>query len=247
MRKVAERMAALDSVDSLEDAERLRLLALALRDRSPKVRSTAIEKITEHQGRDSLPLVESMLSDPNDMVRYDAVESVGQLLDGDGVPHDGLRSRLTDRSALVRIQALESLAQVGDRGSLPLVVNLLTDANSLVRSYAAGTIAGLDGSEYIQAIESVLSTETDERAFVGFFEALLRFGKREVYEAFLGLLASPDYRVRCAVANNLGWLPLDRGQMDRAITSLSAAHQDAIGFADRTTIEGVLDRLKVAE
>lgn len=244
MRTVAQRLALLGTIKSLERSAAIRLLENAVRDRSPSVRFKAIEAISEQGMRDAVPLVESLLGDRSEKVRYDAAESIGRLLQGSGASHEGLRSLLLDRSPLVRIQAMESLAIVSDRGSLRAIASLLADADPHVRAYAARSIAELGGLPYVQEIEAALGTEADERARAGILEALLLLGKREVFATFLALLSSNDYHVRCAVANALDDLPLDETQLHRALASLSEAHERSLGVADRSTIKRVLGRLK---
>jgi len=244
VKKVAERLAELERVGSFEPELRRQLLSKALHDRSPKIRGAAIEQLTAQVGRDILPLIETLVDDPNPMVRYDAVESIGQLLEGEALHHEGPLSRLADGNELVRVQTLESLAQIGDRSSLPRIAGLLTDESPLVRSYAASTIADLGGSEYLESLRDAHRAETDDLALVGIHWGLLQFGQRDSFGDLLELLSSSDYRVRCAVANSLEHLPMDQGQLKRAVSALLAARSTAIGRADRSTVERVLSSLK---
>lgn len=244
LRTVDERAAVLDSIHSTEGAAEVRLLEKAVCDRSPWVRLKAIDVISKLTASSALPLVESLLKDRSERVRYQAAKCLGHLLEDRGVSHQGLRLLLDDKSPLVRIEAIESLVLLNDRTSLALLSSKLADSDPLVRAYAARALGEMEGDSYVHAVEMALLSEADDSARAGMMEALLLLGRREIYPAFLELLNSSDYRVCCAVANGLDGLPLDRAQLKRGIAALSTAYQTGIGVADRATVGRVLNRLR---
>jgi HEAT repeat protein len=223
------------------------LLESALRDRSPKVRGTAIDVIIKNQMKEALPLIEPMLFDRSATVRMTAAEAIGALSSARRKPQVGLRSLLKDPSPLVRIQSLESLAELGDRSSLPLIAALLADDDPLVRAYAARSIADLKGSSYVRAIRSALDSESNDQASEGMVESLFFLGNTAALNELLELLSSEDYRVRCAVANSLEDASLNAAERQMVVASLSTAYKKSIGVADRSTIERVLSHLKSEE
>lgn len=220
------------------------LLAAAMRDPSAKVRSKAVQIVAEHGVEAAVPLVEKLLDDPSDEVRMSAVQSLGCFPAISSVSLEKLKSLLTDSSPLVRIETLEVLASFGDKDALPAIAQLLNDADPLVRASAARSIATLGGLSYIRAIEDALGSEKDDSARAGLFEALFLLGNREALGELLRLLSSSDYRVRCAVANTLEDLLLDRHQSDSAIQALMQAELNALGRADRSSVTRVLSKLQ---
>ncbi|WP_396126788.1 HEAT repeat domain-containing protein [Acidicapsa ligni] len=146
---------------------------------------------------------------------------------------------LGDSAFLVRIVTLESLDQIGDRKALPLIAAKLQDENALVRAYAAGAIAQLDGRKYIAEIQHALETETDDNARVGFADALFLMGDEKQFSELLKLLSSSDYRVRSASASALGVAELTPAQVRSALEAVSHAARNPLFRADRLTMERV--------
>lgn len=212
-----------------------RLLTRAFSDRSPRVRDKAVLLVIEHKLKDAAQLVEPLLYDNNEDVRYDAAECIGILQRGRKSSPPGLRDLLWDTSAAVRAQALESLALLEDQGALPKVVRLLADEDPVVRSYAASTVGTLSGFSYLKNVRRGLIREKHELARVGFYEALFLLGKREVLPEMLMLLQSSDYHVRCSVANTLKVMPLRAPEVELAIAALAAANRKPRAVADETT------------
>lgn len=240
METVAERVVKLQQgVFSKMD----HVLESALRDRSPKVRGTAIDIIIKNEIREALPLIEPGLLDPSAAVRMTAAEAIGTLSSTRRRPHHGLRSLLTDPSPLVRIESLESLAAIGDRGSLAQIAALLEDGDPLVRAYAARAIAVLKGSSHAEAIRRALAGEQSDQAREGMVESLFILGDPEAFSKLLCFLSSDDYRIRCAVANFLEDAPLNSVQRKLAMRRLSDACRRSLGVADRSTIKRVLSHL----
>ena len=64
--------------------------------------------VTEHRLGEAVQLVEPLLKDINEDVRYDAAECIGILQMGSKSSHQGLRDLLRDPSALVRAEAVST-------------------------------------------------------------------------------------------------------------------------------------------
>ena len=216
----------------------------ALSARSPLVRETAILLIMEHEAKGVAELVEPLLYDHNDDVRYSAAMCIGLLNEGSGTNFPGLRHLLRDPVAVIRSQAVESVALLGDRSALPAVARLLSDKDPIVRSYAASTVGALRGSSYLKKLRHALTTEKQELARVGLFEALFQLGKRDVLPDMLELLSSSDYHVRCSVANSLEVMSLSPSDIHSVLKALTIAVQKPIAVADKTTTKRVRQRLK---
>jgi HEAT repeat protein len=244
VRTVAGRVNLLEHIASTDTRAFRTMITSALADRSPAVRGKAVLLVTEHKITDVLPLVVRLLRDKSADVRYDAAESVGLLRRDTRTVYPALRSLLSDKSALVRIQAVESLALIGDQSALPKIVPLLSDHDPIVRSYAATTIADLNGSRYAKRVEKALRKERNDLARAGLLEALFLFGKRGTLPELLSLLTSRDYHVRCSAANALEFLPLKRSELTLAIDALRKASYKPMALADASTVKRVLKRLK---
>lgn len=179
---VVDRTRAVMSLPTGDRAAIIEAVRGYLADRSPRVRSAALDVIKDEGLRDLDSQVELCLSDKSSSVRYSAVECLGLLHEEESVAATWLYPLLDDPSFLVRVATLESLNLIGDTKALPLIAAKLHDESSLVRGYAAGTIAGLDGEKYVTEIERALETEVDDNARVGFVgrqrrkTALLRIG-----------------------------------------------------------------------
>lgn len=218
-----------------------------LADRSPRVRSAALDVIKDENLRELEPQVVLSLSDRSSSVRYSAVECLGSFHEEESVAATWLYPLLDDPSSLVRIATLESLDQIGDKKALPLIAPKLHDEDALVRAYAAGAIAQLDGKKYASEIERALETETDDNARVGFADALFLMGDQKQFSELLKLLSSSDYRVRSASANALSAADLTPAQVRSAIEAVSHAARNALFRADRLTTERVEKELREQE
>jgi HEAT repeat protein len=240
---VAEREAFLEGAVLERSADGLvSLLAEAMRDPSPSVRSSAIRIVADHEVGAAIPHVEKLLSDRSERVRIAAVEGLGAFRGG--LSPAKLYPSLKDSSFLVRIGALESLALLKDLKAPPRIAPLLSDKNPLVRAYAARSIAALQGGSYTQVIHETLEKEREDSAKVGLLEALFLLGRGEALSSFLELLSSDDYRVRCSVANSLENMPLNGIQIETAMAALSRAESEALGVADKSSIATAMDKLK---
>jgi HEAT repeat protein len=246
-RTVAEREAILESAVSERPIIQglVDLLAVAMRDPSPSVRSTAVRMVEEHEVEAAIPFVEGLLNDHSEKVRIAVVECLATFQGTSSFSHEKLHTLLKDVSFLVRIATLEGLALLQDFEALPKVVSLLYDENPLVRAYAARSIADLQGRSYIQTIRDVLKEEDEDSARVGLLEALFVLGDEDALPPFLHLLSSDDYRVRCSVANSLENMSLKETGVATAIAALSRAESDALGVADKSSIARALAKLRL--
>lgn len=215
-----------------------------LADRSPRVRSAALDVVRDENLRELDQQVVMSLSDRSSSVRYSAVECLGSLHEEESSAASWLYPLLDDPSFLVRIATLESLDQIGDKNALPLIATKLRDDNALVRAYAAGAIAQLGGKKYVTEIECALETETDDNARVGFADALFLMGDKEQFSELLKLLSSSDYRVRSASANALSAAELTPAQVQSALEAVSHAARNALFRSDRLTMERVEKELR---
>jgi HEAT repeat protein len=240
---VRERTLAVSNLQ-MEDRPHLQAsLRRYLRDRSPWVRAEALDMVKKADMGELEAEVLGLLSDSNSIVRMSAAECIGSLLDGEKTEAHWLYPLLEDRNLLVRVETLESLAYIGDKKSLPLIVLRLKDEEPLVRSYAATAISDLNGKKHLKALEHASKQECDELAKIGFACALFKFGDSHQLSWLIEQLASCNYLVRCAAANNITTLSLSRVQVKCVRAAVTHAASFPIDRADGSTMERVLEEL----
>jgi HEAT repeat protein len=241
---VVDRTKAVMSLPMGDKAAAVEAVRGYLADRSPRVRSAALDVVKDEGLRELEQQVMMSLSDKSSSVRYSAAECLGSLHEEESIAASWLYPLLEDPSFLVRIATLESLDQIGDKSALPLIATKLHDDNALVRAYAAGAIAQLDGKRYVAEIKRILETETDDNARVGFADALFLMGDQSQFLELLKLLSSSDYRVRCASANALSAAELTPAQVRSALEAVTDAARNALFRADKLTMERVEKELR---
>ena len=243
-RGVVSRVRKVASLAEGDNGQLPQSLTRYLSDRSPRVRSEALDVVREKQLREMGANVLNLLTDKSRSVRYSAVECLGVLHQDEAAKASWLYPLLRDPFPLVRIGTLESLTQIGDRAALPLIVKRLQDDDSLVRAYAATSIAELRGQEFVTAIERASKRETDENARVGFASALFTLGDAGQFSVLLESLMSADYHVRCSSANALSVADLTRAQLEAALEAIAHAARHALAVADRSTMQRVEKELR---
>jgi HEAT repeat protein len=142
------------------------------------------------------------------MVRYLAIECLGNFHEAERIKAPWPYPFLNDSESLVRIETLESLAQIGDKSALPLISEKLQDENPLVRAYAAVSIGELGGKRYLSQIRRTLESERHDRAKVGLADALFILGDTSEFPLLIELLSFSEYTTRCASANSIADLDL---------------------------------------
>lgn len=241
--RVLDRAVAVGTL-RVEDRPKLaRELSRYLSDRSPKVRSTALDKIRDEGLTELSSRVIQMLSDKNPMVRHSAADCIGFLYADCEIEATWLYPLLHDPNDLVRIETLESLPQISDKAALPHIAKCLQDENPVVRAYAATAIGYLDGEEYVESIREALKEEKNDRAKVGYAGALLYFGDAGQFSILLELLSSSIYTTRCAAANTICDFELTSEQMKAALAAVIHALRNPIYRGDESTMERVLKEL----
>ena len=210
-----------------------------MRDRSPAVRIAALDLVRETQSIELQEDVRPLLLDEHHMVRFSAVECLGEVYEGSKLRASWLDALAKDSECLVRIETLEAWTKIGDRGALPMIALLLEDEHPLVRSYAAGSISGLSGSHYVESMRVKATLESDESAMVGLASALFDFGDSEYLDVLFSLLHSEVYQVRCAAANSIGAAKLSRQERVRALQAVQYARKNYLFRADQSTMERV--------
>jgi HEAT repeat protein len=121
------------------------ILALAIKDKNPKVRYETIKTITKHKAWSAIYQVISVLKDPNISVRLAAI----CLLAQSGVPHvsDFIYRALDDPDSRVKIRAIMALKEFPKPKYRSGIQTLVHDRDVHVRSAALETLLTIRCSE----------------------------------------------------------------------------------------------------
>lgn len=182
----------------------------------------------------------SQLSSKSPDKRTEAAAQIGYILAKAGDSPQALIRGLQDRSELVRVQSAESLGLIGDRTALRPLWMALKDRSGLVRGYVASAIGDLGTNKDVVRLRRVLARERSPRTKVGYYAALHKLGEREAISQLIELMRSADYRVRCAVANNLGRLVSRRREAETVSRALRAAMRGEPTVAARSSFRSSL-------
>ena len=173
-----------------------------------------------------------------------AAEAFG-VLSKRGKSPKRLMDLLTDKNELVRVAAVESLASIGDHRALPAVGKTLHDKSPLVRSYAAEAVGKLGSGKDTRLLTDLQQTEKDELVRVGLAKALYDLGKRDMLRELLNYLSTgQDYRTRCAAANVLAELRLNKTDKETTINTLRRVLRCEPTVATRSSIRSTLRELE---
>lgn len=191
-----------------------------LNSKNPVDREYVAEALGEIRSKISREILKALIYDKNTFVIIRALESLEKV--GFKKDFEVIVPLLKNKDELVRISAVEVVSTLGEKKAVKYLIDMLKDKSSIVRSYAASSI-GLDGNkEHIRILENKLASERSTYARIGLFFGLHHLGKHDVLENIIRLLKSRQYRVRCAVANNLCWI-VDDWNKDLILNSLKSA------------------------
>jgi HEAT repeat protein len=146
------------------------------------------------------PLVQSLIMDPDDDVRWKSARALGKLGDPAGV--HALIEALKDGSWTVRGHAAHALGRIGDETAFDALAEVLNDDDWHVRKYAA-TAIGKTGGE--RAIPLLLKVLNDNDADVSWkaIVALENIGESSV-EPLIDIFKNGDWHIRGRAAEALG-------------------------------------------
>jgi HEAT repeat protein len=123
------------------------------------------------------------------------------------------------------------------------MIECLGDEDSLVRSYAAISIAQLGGKKFRKQIEQASKIEKAETAKPWFARSLLLLGDWKQFSKLLDLLSSTSPTARCAAANALTAFEWSPDQLELALAAIAHAARNFLARSDQTTMESVMKQL----
>jgi HEAT repeat protein len=242
-REASVRVSALESLANIDHPSVFDAVVKALSDRNSTVRVTAAEGLGQLKDKEGVPYLLDKLTDSNYEVRMRAAESLGILLKCRNSPRP-LVKLLQDTDELVRITAAEVLGAIGDQKALPQLRIAIQDSSPLVRSYVAEAIGKLGDQRETVKLEKELKKETSETAKVGLYQALYTLGRPQFLQDLLSLLQSRNYKVRCATANTLSAIHINKPEVPAILNALRKALRQEPTVAARSSIRSSLRAIK---
>ena len=240
--EVVKKIEALNVAASRNSSSLRELVQKSLADRNLLVRSRALGAALQNEVREFEPEARRLLADRAVLVRVAAVEYLGWFYAGTGISARWLYPMLEDCAELVRVEALDSLGAIGDRRAVARIACCLRDKKPLVRAYAASALGELKARKYLSQLQRQFQNEKNESARVGLAAARFEMGDAAGFDDLLSFLGSTQYVVRCAAANSLTYLKLNKGQKAKALAAITYASKNFIARADQPTmLEAIRD------
>lgn len=173
-------------------------------DKDPNLREEAAESLSFVKTKKSVRILEELLSDKNYNVRCAALNALSNLYAVDSLPK--IIKCLNDKDELVRINAVECLGRFKNKTAIKVLIGKINDKSELVRSSIGSALGKIGDRRAKLPIKQRILKEKNELAKVGLFEGLYLLGDKSYLDKLIGLLASPDYHVRCSVAHILSYI-----------------------------------------
>jgi serine/threonine-protein kinase len=130
-----------------------------LKDRNKLVRKAALEALASMPGERDLPLICSLLADPELDVQARAVEVITQLRHPDTIKH--LLPALRDESEFARRSAVEVLNEIAEPDSIKYLLSALEDGDWWVRSRASDALAKIGGPRVMDAVLQLVGDKNE--------------------------------------------------------------------------------------
>lgn len=141
------RVAALDELQGVNNAEANALLMRGMSDRDLRVRVKAIDVLGAHQFKDAVPMMSQylFLRDTSDVVKLHLVAALGRIGDQAGtLPVLTYLQTATDERS--RGTAVFALGEIGDPKAIDVLTQIVgSDQSPMVRKLAQEALAKIDG------------------------------------------------------------------------------------------------------
>jgi HEAT repeat protein len=183
-------------------------------------------------------LLANALRDPDEFVRWAAVEALAWIKDDTTIPL--LLEALHDKQWTVRLAVIRALIEIGDSNVTPALLHALNDRHTPLREAAAEALGRLGSPA---AVPGLLQALGDNDGFVrrSAAEALGEIGNADALPDLIKVLQDSDAHVRWAAAEALGKI----GD-PAAVAPLAAKLNDSSGpsWEDRRICDVVADALE---
>jgi cyclophilin family peptidyl-prolyl cis-trans isomerase/HEAT repeat protein len=171
------------------------------------VRALAVEALGKLQDANCTNALVKMLRDANPNVRIETAFALGQL--GQKSAEKPLIDVLYTQEILeVKLRAIEALGKIGSERSIPVLINLMKNPNSVLRAEAALSAGRMALRHFThpslsEALAHCLGDQNSEVRWKACY-ALMRIGKEINFDKLRQALGDSDARVRMYAVQALG-------------------------------------------
>jgi len=135
-----------------------RQLIKSLKNKDPQIRRESAEKLGAQGGQKSVKPLIKLLNDKDLQVRISAAISLGDLGDEKSIKP---LMKAIQNDEKIRPKAIMALAKFKDPQTIPLLIEMLGDENSIVVFSAAVALGQFEGDSVVAALNNTLSTTDD--------------------------------------------------------------------------------------
>lgn len=212
----SKRLEALKWLRGREEAGSVELLIGALSDKSVKVSNAAVEALgalkdkraTEH-------LLRLLVHEEEETRQLLLIEALGELKDERAVGR--LLSLLRHRNPLVASKAAESLGKIGNRGVVPVLVEVAKGGTvEAVRYSAVFALGDIGDKRAVRVLLPLLKAVSGRLRYAAAY-ALGSIGDEEALDGLMEALTDGEWGVRWAAARGIG--RISEGRMNRRAVS----------------------------
>ena len=197
------RTAALRGAILTRQQDGLRLLGLSLPGNDYSIFLAAIRTSQEMRGAEVTRLLASALSAlPSDR-QIVLIQTLAKREDNTALPALSAAARSGDKS--VRVEAIRALAEVGSASALPVLLDLLGDADQKVAEAAQESLASLPGKDVDGAIMQLLASGAPARRLTA-MDLIVRRRMTSALPALISAAGGSDPTLRSAAVKKLGEL-----------------------------------------
>ena len=185
----------------------------------------------------------SYATNPNHEVRMRAIEKLGEINATSSI--DIIKAGINDKDCLVRASSLQVLGDWKVKGVFDQIASALNDKELIVRMAAAEALGSIGDLSAVPILENQIpSAKDNELAPIFYSLALLDDSNRQSWiDKLASLLSSKNYRARCAAANLLTVLPLDK-KLEETLKKLKMAFRVEKTIAAKSSILEAISELE---
>ena len=191
------RDAAVTGCGAVTDAESVKALASAAREKDELTRRNAAESLGRTKSAAALPALERLaIKDASPQVRADALDALWTFA-GDEKAMSIARAAAADRDASVRAAAVEAAGRIGGEGAVEVVKNALTDADEGVRCVAMMSRTRVARAEALAGFAAA-ATDASWRIRAQCVDDALSLREAPAIDALVALVGDKTTRVAAA-------------------------------------------------
>ena len=202
----AVRLAAVQSLGSLEDPRAIAALGKALKeDTDPRVRQAAAEALGEIDDARAVPhLVAALPGERVAGVREQIVRALGEIGDPAGVA--AISSAARDENVEVRRAVAHALSEIEEQSTLPTLLTMARDPDVEVRRHVADALGDLESRAAFDALVA-LARDSDAEVRANAVSSLGDLEDSRALDALVSALKDANAEVRANAADAIDDIP----------------------------------------